>query len=131
SVATWWCGQDEPRRRVLDQLESVVIKPTFPRFGQHIEFPATLSAAHRPNLAARIEANPAAFVAQEQVDLSTTPVHTHRGLESRHVVLRVLAAWNGDSYAVLPGGLTRVATGQKSLVVSMQRGGGSKDTWVI
>ncbi len=53
-----------------------MIKPTFPRFGQHIEFPATLSAADRTNLAARIEANPAAFVAQEQVDLSTTPVLT-------------------------------------------------------
>jgi len=131
SVATWWCGQDEPRRRVLEQLESVVIKPTFPRFGQRIEFPGTMSAADRQSLAARIEANPAAFVAQEQVDLSTTAVHTHRGLESRHVVLRVLAAWNGDSYSVLPGGLARVATGQKSLVVSMQQGGGSKDTWVI
>ena len=47
------------------------------------------------------------------------------------MVLRVLAAWDGTSYAVLPGGLTRVATGQQSLVVSMQVGGGSKDTWVI
>ena len=47
------------------------------------------------------------------------------------MVLRVLAAWDGTSYAVLPGGLTRVATGQQSLVVSMQAGGGSKDTWVI
>jgi uncharacterized circularly permuted ATP-grasp superfamily protein/uncharacterized alpha-E superfamily protein len=131
SVATWWCGQEQPRHRVLDQLESVVIKPTFPRFGQHAEFPGSMSAADRANLAARIEADPAAFVAQEQVDLSTTPVHTHRGLESRHVVLRVMAAWNGESYSVLPGGLTRVATGQKSLVVSMQQGGGSKDTWVV
>ncbi len=42
-----------------------------------------------------------------------------------------MAAWSGDTYAVMPGGLTRVATGQKSLVVSMQQGGGSKDTWVI
>ena len=52
---------------------------------------------------ARIEAHPTRFVAQEQVDLSTAPVHTHRGLEPRHVVLRVLAAWDGTSYAVLPG----------------------------
>ncbi len=131
SVATWWCGQDDARREVLSRFDSVVVKPTFPRFGQHIEFPATFSAGDRQKLAARIEAAPGAFVGQEQVDLSTTPVHTHRGLESRHVVLRVLAAWNGDSYSVLPGGLTRVATGQKSLVVSMQMGGGSKDTWVV
>jgi len=131
SVATWWCGQDEPRREVLEHLETVVIKPAFPRFGQHAEFPATMSADKRHALAARIAAHPTRFVAQEQVDLSSAPVHTHRGLEARHVVLRVIAAWDGASYAVLPGGLTRVATGQQSPVVSMQAGGGSKDTWVI
>jgi uncharacterized alpha-E superfamily protein len=116
---------------VLEHLDRLVIKPAFPRFGQHAEFPADLSAEKRRALAARIEAHPTRFVAQEQVDLSSAPVHTHRGLEARHVVLRVLAAWDGSSYAVLPGGLTRVATGQQSLVVSMQAGGGSKDTWVI
>ncbi|HWN86932.1 MAG TPA: circularly permuted type 2 ATP-grasp protein, partial [Vicinamibacterales bacterium] len=131
SVATWWCGHEKPRRHVLEHLETVVIKPAFPRFGHHAEFPATMTAEARRALAARIEAHPTRFVAQEQVDLSSAPVHTHRGLEPRHVVLRVLAAWDGTSYAVLPGGLTRVATGQQSLVVSMQAGGGSKDTWVI
>lgn len=131
SVATWWCGQDEPRRQVLENLERLVIKPTFPRFGQQAEFPATMTADARRELAARIAAAPMHYVAQEQVDLSTTPVHTHRGLEPRHVVLRVFAAWDGSSYAVLPGGLTRVATGRQSLVVSMALGGGSKDTWVI
>jgi len=131
SVATWWCGQEGPRRQVLDNLETVVIKPAFPRFGRHAEFPATMSPDARRALAARIDAQPTRFVAQEQVDLSTAPVHTHRGLEARHVVVRVLAAWDGSSYAVLPGGLTRVATGQQSLVVSMQAGGGSKDTWVV
>jgi uncharacterized circularly permuted ATP-grasp superfamily protein/uncharacterized alpha-E superfamily protein len=131
SVATWWCGQDEPRRRVLDELARLVVKPTFPRFGQHPEFPARMTAEERGALAARIDAEPARYVAQEQVDLSTTPVHTHRGIEARHVVLRAAAAWDGRSYAVLPGGLARVSTGGKSLVVSMQMGGGSKDTWVV
>ena len=131
SVATWWCGQAAPRQRVLHDLEHLVIKPTFPRFGSHAEFPAQMSVPERQQLAARIEANPDRYVAQEQVDLSTTPVHTHRGIEARHVVLRVPAAWDGSGYAVLPGGLARVSTGAKSLVVSMQRGGGSKDTWVV
>ncbi len=131
SVATWWCGHDGPRRQVLENLTRVVIKSAFPRFGQHAEFPATLGEEARKALADRINANPGAYVAQEQVDLSTTPVHTHRGLEPRHVVLRAIAAWDGTSYAVLPGGLTRVATGRQSLVVSMQAGGGSKDTWII
>jgi uncharacterized circularly permuted ATP-grasp superfamily protein/uncharacterized alpha-E superfamily protein len=131
SVATWWCGQDEPRQQVLDSLDRVVIKPAFPRFGQRAEFPATMTEQERRELADRVNARPDQFVAQEQVDLSTIPVHTHRGLEPRHVVLRVIAAWDGTSYSVMPGGLTRVATGKKSLVVSMQLGGGSKDTWVL
>ncbi|MEQ1757666.1 MAG: circularly permuted type 2 ATP-grasp protein [Vicinamibacterales bacterium] len=131
SVATWWCGQDEPRRHVLNEMNGLVVKPTFPRFGQRAEFPASMNAEARRALVARIEQHPASFVAQEQVDLSTAPIHTHRGLEPRHVVLRALAAWDGASYSVLPGGLTRVATGRQSLVVSMQLGGGSKDTWVV
>jgi uncharacterized circularly permuted ATP-grasp superfamily protein/uncharacterized alpha-E superfamily protein len=131
SVATWWCGHREARRRVLADLDTLVIKPTFQRFGAHAEFPARMSADARRELAARIEAHPHRYVAQEQVDLSTTPVHTHRGVEPRHVVLRVPAAWNGEAYAVLPGGLARVSTGRQSLVVSMQSGGGSKDTWVV
>ena len=130
SVATWWCGQEGPRRHVIENLERLVIKPTFPRFGQRAEFPATLAAAAQKALADRIEGRPLQHVAQEQVELSTAPVLTHRGLEPRHVVMRVLAAWDGASYSVLPGGLTRVATGRQSLVVSMQLGGGSKDTWV-
>lgn len=131
SVATWWCGQAGPRRHVLDELEGLVLKPTFPRFGQQAEFPARMTADERQALAARIEARPPQYVAQEQVDLSTVPVHTHRGVEARHVVMRACAAWDGSSYSVLPGGLTRVSTGAQSLVVSMQLGGGSKDTWVI
>ena len=131
SVATWWCGQDGPRRAVLDNLERLVIKPTFPRAGQQAEFPAMMSVEARRTLSEHIEARPVHYVAQEQVDLSTVPILTHRGLEPRHVVLRALAAWDGSSYAVLPGGLTRVATGRQSLVVSMQLGGGSKDSWVV
>jgi uncharacterized alpha-E superfamily protein len=65
------------------------------------------------------------------VALSTAPVRTEYGIAPRHVVVRVFAAWDGESYTVLPGGLTRVSTADKSLVVSMQMGGGSKDTWVL
>jgi uncharacterized circularly permuted ATP-grasp superfamily protein/uncharacterized alpha-E superfamily protein len=131
SVATWWCGQDEPRRYVLEHLDEVVIKPAFPRLGQGAEFPASMNSAAREELARRIEADPEQYVAQEQVALSTAPVRTDHGLTPRHVVLRVFAAWNGDSYEILPGGLTRVSTEASSLVVSMQLGGGSKDTWVL
>jgi uncharacterized circularly permuted ATP-grasp superfamily protein len=131
SVATWWCGDREPRRYVLDHLEDVVVKPAFPRPGQQAEFPAGMDRTAREDLARRIAASPSRYVAQEQVDLSTAPIRTDEGLEARHVVLRVFAAWDGAAYSALPGGLTRVATGDRSLVVSMQLGGGSKDTWVL
>src|SRR5438552_1090325 len=131
SVATWWCGQEEPRRYVLEHLKELVIKPAFPRFGRRAEFPESMSPAACERLARRIEAQPEEFVAQERVALSTLPVRTETGIAPRHAVLRVYAAWNGQAYVVLPGGLTRVSTQDLSFVVSMHLGGGSKDTWVL
>jgi uncharacterized circularly permuted ATP-grasp superfamily protein/uncharacterized alpha-E superfamily protein len=131
SVATWWCGDEHPRRYVLEHLDELVIKPTYPRFGQKVEFPATMGVAARKELIQRIQAKPDEYVAQEQVDLSTAPIRSGQSLAARHVVLRLFAAWDGTSYTVLPGGLTRVSTEDRSLVVSMQLGGGSKDTWVL
>jgi uncharacterized circularly permuted ATP-grasp superfamily protein/uncharacterized alpha-E superfamily protein len=131
SVATWWCGQDGPRRYVREHLKELVIKPAFPRFGQHPEFPDSMQPAAIEGLVRRIEAHPEQFVAQERVALSTVPARADNGLAPRHAVLRVYAAWNGNSYVVLPGGLTRVSTQDSSLVVSMHLGGGSKDTWVL
>ncbi len=131
SVATWWCGQDGPRRYVLDHLRELVLKPAFPRFGRHPEFPESMDVGARENLVRRIESQPEEFVAQERVALSTVPVRTDQGFVPRHAVLRVYAAWNGQSYTVMPGGLTRVSSHYSSLVVSMQFGGASKDTWVL
>ena len=130
SVATWWCGQAESRRYVLEHLDDLVIMPTFPGFGRHPEFPASMNAATREKLIGRIEAHPEQFVAQEQFAISTAPVYTDTGLASGHVLLRVFAAWDGQSYTVLPGGLTRVSTKGTAQAVSIHRGAGSKDTWV-
>jgi uncharacterized alpha-E superfamily protein len=131
SVATWWCGQDAPRRYVLEHLKELVIKPLFPRLGQHPEFPGTMKSPRYDALVKRIQNQPEDFVAQERVALSTIPVYTDAGIVPRHAVLRVYAAWNGESYEALPGGLTRVSTEDSSLVVSMHLGGKSKDTWVL
>lgn len=135
SVATWWCGEDGPRRYVAEHLEELVIKPAFPRPGQNAEFPSSMDAPARQKLAERIAADPEQFVAQEQVALSTAPVRTDTGLTPRHIVLRMFAAWDGQSYTVMPGGLTRVSMEARSEasspIVSMQLGGGSKDTWVL
>jgi uncharacterized alpha-E superfamily protein len=78
-----------------------------------------------------LKARPEDFVAQKEVPLSTAPVWTGQRVEPRPLVLRVYVATAGDSYAVMPGGLTRVAAAGDVPIVSMQRGGGSKDTWVI
>jgi uncharacterized circularly permuted ATP-grasp superfamily protein/uncharacterized alpha-E superfamily protein len=131
SVATWWCGQEGPRRYVLDHLKELVIKPAFPGFGNSTEFPDTMETGAYGRVIRRIEAQPEEFVAQERIALSTVPVRMETDVVSRHVVLRVYAYWNGQSYSVLPGGLTRVSTEASSLVVSMHLGGGSKDTWVL
>lgn len=130
SVATWWCGQPEPRRYVLDHIDELVIKPAFRKYGLHPEFPVRMSVAAREQLIRRIEAQPELFVAQELVAMSTVPVRTDKGLAARHSGLRVFAARDGGDYTVMPGGLTRVA-GETSPVVSMQLGAGSKDTWIF
>ena len=130
SVATWWCGQAKPLSYVLEHLDEVVIRPNFPRSYRNTEIPASMDAATRENLIGRIQAQPERFVAQQQVALSTAPVYTESRLETRHIVLRVFAAWDGNSYTVLPGGLTRVSREGRSPAVSLHKGGGTKDTWV-
>ena len=126
-----WCGQEGPRRFVKEHLDNLVIRPSFRRQGFNPEFPAYMDAAARAELIQRIEADPESYVAQEQVALSTAPVRTNSGYEPRHVVLRAYATWDGTSYSVMPGGLTRVSVEANSPVVSMQLGSGSKDTWVL
>jgi len=130
SVATWWCGQEQPRNYVLEHLDELVIKPSFPRYGLHPEFPGGMDSAAKEDLRRRIQTRPERFVAQEKVALSVAPVRTDTGLAPRHIMLRVFAVWDGESYTVMPGGLTRFSTEDTS-VVSMQLGGGSKDTWVF
>jgi len=131
TVATWWCGQPAPFSYVTSHMNRLVIKQTFPRPDAAPIFGAKLSAAAKRNLLDRMLAAPDHYIAQEQVSLSTAPVWEDGRLQPRHFVLRVYAVASGDSYAVMPGGLTRVTNSLDSLVVSMQHGGGSKDTWVL
>ena len=131
AVATWWCGEEKALSYVADHLSSLVIKPAFPSPGVQPIFGVRLSEAEKQALLEKVRANPGAYVAQEQVALSTAPVWEDGALCPRHLVLRVYAVAAGDSYAVMPGGLTRVTTSLDDLVASMQSGGGSKDTWVV
>ncbi len=131
SVATWWCGQEEPLEFVAEHLDGLVIKTTAPAFGEHPVFGSRLDAKQKTELMKKIRRAPHRYVAQEQVALSTAPVWAEDGLHPRHTVVRVYAVPCGDGYKVMPGGLTRVTSSLDTLVVSVQRGGGSKDTWVI
>src|ERR1700733_9306357 len=130
SVATWWCGQPYALEWVLNHLDSVVVKPAFPSRGMEPVFGAKLEQAEKGKLAAQLKAQPHEYVAQEQIALSNAPVWGNERLHSRSVVLRAYVLNTGSGWTAIPGGLVRVAEGDGS-VVSMQRGGHSKDAWVL
>ncbi len=130
AVATWWCGEEPALDYVVQNLSGLVIKPAFPSPGVQPVFGSRLSGEETAAWIDRIRAAPGAYVAQEQVALSTVPVWENGELSQRHLVLRVYAVASAGTYSVMPGGLARVTTSLDSLVASMQSGGGSKDTWV-
>jgi uncharacterized circularly permuted ATP-grasp superfamily protein/uncharacterized alpha-E superfamily protein len=129
-VPTWWCGRDADRAFVLGHLDRLVVKAAISPRRIRPAFGGELSRAEREALVARIAAQPRDFVGQERVQLSTAPTWTGRHLEPRPLVLRVFVAAIGDEFVVMPGGLTRIAP-LDAPVVSMQLGGGSKDSWVL
>jgi uncharacterized circularly permuted ATP-grasp superfamily protein/uncharacterized alpha-E superfamily protein len=131
SVATWWCGQNTAREHVLKNLDRFVMKPAFRSYAQDLDVEKSLTASERDKLKRRIEFDPDLFVAQERVEFSTAPSWDRGALVERPVGLRVYLVASGDSYCVMPGGLTRVLPDNSSHFVSMQHGGSSKDTWVV
>ena len=131
-AATWWCGQDKPRDYVLENLANLVIKPTFrnrdsapPRYG------AWMGKASRQELAADIRANPGAWCAQERVFHSTTPGWHEGKLRPMPFITRLYVTWHDGDYTVMPGGLTRCNPRGEDMIVSLQQGSISKDTWVL
>jgi uncharacterized circularly permuted ATP-grasp superfamily protein/uncharacterized alpha-E superfamily protein len=130
SVATWWCGQPKALEWVLQHLDSVVVKPAFPSRGMEPVFGSELPAKEKAEFIERLKAFPHEYVAQEQVTLSTAPVWENDCLNSRSMVLRTYVLNTPNGWVAIPGGLVRVAEANGS-VVSMQRGGHSKDAWVL
>ena len=133
SVATWWCGETAALNSAIDKLDQLVIKPSFPQLRLHPVFGQDLKGPEREQLIQAIRSNPHNYVAQEMVKLSQAPVW-HAGQQPRlsacSIGLRVYACATPKGYVVMPGGLTRAATGTDTRIITMQRGGGSKDTWV-
>ena len=130
-VTTWWCGNDDDRRYVLDHLHELVVKPIAGTSRNSELVVPTLSRAQRERLRRRIEADPQRWAAHELVQLSTSPTLTRAGLRPRKTLLRTYAVARDGSFEVMAGGLTRVAPDDRSLVISNQTGALSKDTWVL
>ncbi|WP_426112920.1 circularly permuted type 2 ATP-grasp protein [Massilia sp. PWRC2] len=132
SVATWWCGEPAALETVIANLDRLVIKPAYalPQQQQAV-FGQDLQGEARSSLIASLRAQPHQYIAQELLPLSQAPVwRDGAGLQARAVGLRVFACATPNGYVVMPGGLTRVATGPDARVLTMQLGGASKDTWV-
>jgi uncharacterized circularly permuted ATP-grasp superfamily protein/uncharacterized alpha-E superfamily protein len=131
SVRTWWCGDEEARRFVLENLEHLVIGPAIAAANRKPVHAASLDERRRRELAAEIAAAPARFVAQELVVRSTAPVWSDGALAAGHIALRAFLAAAGDSYQVMPGALAHVTSAPENLGESMFVGHGSKDVWVL
>jgi uncharacterized circularly permuted ATP-grasp superfamily protein len=131
NVPTYLLTDDASRRHVLSRLAELVVKPTSESGGKGVFIGPQASAAERELQAKMIEDQPSRFIAQELVHLSTAPTATADGrLVPRHVDLRPFAVF-GDEIRIVPGGLTRVALREGSMIVNSSQGGGSKDTWVL
>ncbi|MCW2522187.1 MAG: hypothetical protein JWO63_522, partial [Frankiales bacterium] len=131
NVDTWRLEDDDSREEVMDRLAELVIKPVDGSGGKGIVIGPVATPAQLEALRERVQADPRGWIAQPLVQLSTVPTLSGDRLEPRHVDLRPFAVNDGSSVWVLPGGLTRVALPEGSLVVNSSQGGGSKDTLVL
>jgi len=134
SIATWWCGEPAAQADALEHVKKLVFKPADPGLRFEAIFGQDLDDKGLADLRKKLSVHPEWFVAQELVRMSQAPVLVKGQSEriaARNIGLRVFAVASPDGYVVMPGGLTRVASSADVRVVSMQRGGGSKDTWVM
>ena len=134
SIATWWLGEPAAFEDAWRRPERLIIKPIERSPNEPGVVVENLSAEAREALRLRIAQRPQHFVAQEWVHVSQAPVlegTTLGALAARTVGLRVFAVATPSGWRVMPGGLTRVAGDEDSPVIAMQRGGRSKDTWVL
>ncbi|WP_183448415.1 circularly permuted type 2 ATP-grasp protein [Microvirga lupini] len=131
NVPTWRCREQESLSYVLDNLHELVVKEVNGSGGYGMLVGPHATKEARKHFKARILANPDNYIAQPTLALSTSPIFTETGLAPRHVDLRPFVLTGRDGVRLVPGGLTRVALNEGSLVVNSSQGGGTKDTWVL
>ncbi len=129
SPPTWWCGDPASRSHILANLDRLLVRSILPN-GPYWEG-TQISRTARDRLADRIKAAPHLFIGQEPLTPSTAPVLEDGRLVAQPVTLRGFVVADNDGYRVMPGGLARVSTGLETLQEALQKGGISKDWWVL
>ncbi len=130
NVPTWMCRQPEDLAYVLAHLDELVVKEVHGAGGYGMLIGPAATQAEIAAFAEVLKANPAGYIAQPTLSLSTCPTFVERGIAPRHIDLRPFVLC-GNDVQMVPGGLTRVALKEGSLVVNSSQGGGTKDTWVM
>ena len=130
NVPTHVCREPESMRYVLDHLPELVVKEVHGAGGYGMLVGPAASKAQIADFAEKIETHPERYIAQPTLALSTCPILVEAGIAPRHIDLRPFVL-SGKSVSLVPGGLTRVALDEGSLVVNSSQGGGTKDTWVL
>jgi uncharacterized circularly permuted ATP-grasp superfamily protein len=131
NVETYRLEEPDARAHVLDHLNELVLKPVDGSGGYGLVIGPAASERQLAKLRRDVLADPRRWIAQPVVPLSTAPTLVDGELVPRHLDLRPFAVNDGQRVWVMPGGLTRVALVDGSLVVNSSQGGGSKDTWVL
>ncbi|MEL6452875.1 MAG: circularly permuted type 2 ATP-grasp protein [Pseudomonadota bacterium] len=131
NVPTHRCSEPEALKYVLDNLADLVVKEVHGSGGYGMLVGPAASKKEIADFRAKLEAAPGNYIAQPTLALSTVPILTEAGLAPRHVDLRPFVLVSPDRIEITPGGLTRVALTEGSLVVNSSQGGGTKDTWVL
>jgi uncharacterized circularly permuted ATP-grasp superfamily protein len=130
NVPTLMLYRDEDRAEALANLDRLVVKEVHGAGGYGMLIGPAATAAEREAFRQRLHASPERYIAQPTLALSTCPTFVASGLAPRHIDLRPYIL-TGKGSALVPGGLTRVALREGSLVVNSSQGGGTKDTWVL
>lgn len=131
SAKTWWCGDSADYQFVMSNFSKLVIKSVARGIGVNSKIVSELSHEQSGTLLEQVKANPGFFIAQEKLTPSHAPTLEQQEVVSRPVILRSFAvAAEDSSYAVLPGGLTRVGATESATTIANHLGSFSKDTWV-
>lgn len=130
NVPTWQCARPAELSHVLEHMHELVVKEVHGAGGYGMLVGPSATRAEVDAFKDRVRANPANYIAQPTLALSTIPTYVESGVAPRHVDLRPYVLCGKDIHTV-PGGLCRVALVEGSLVVNSSQGGGTKDTWVL